>query len=389
MILLDKPYVSKLLKDTIIKNNFPFSDLSEDKSFNFENKSLKTSQAVDFIKNNNDFSIYTTSENSIGWINKNLDFTDLGKKIDIFKNKVKFRNLIKKNYPDYFFREIKFNELFETDITDFEFPLILKPSTGFFSMGVYKVSDKEKWTEVINKLKNEIKNLENIYPPEVMATDSFIAEKEISGDEFAVDAYFDSNGKPVILGIYKHLFSGDDDVSDRVYISSKEIIEENINDFGLFLEKTGNLAQIKNFPVHAELKKDSKNKITPVEINPMRFGGWCTTADMTYYSYGFNPYEYYFFKKTPDWNKILKDKKDKIFSIIVLDNSTGVEASKIKSFDYKKLLNKLSSVLEYRKIDYTKYPVFGFVFAESDRDKMDEIYYLLNSRLNEFIETQS
>jgi hypothetical protein len=385
MILLDKPYVSKLLKDTIIKNNFPFSDLSEDKSFDFENKSLKTSQAVDFIKKNNDFSIYTTSENSIGWINKNLDFTNLGEKIDIFKNKVKFRNLIKKNYPDYFFKEIKFDELFDTDPVNLEFPLILKPSTGFFSMGVYKVSDKEKWVEVLNKLKNEIKGLENIYPPEVMATDSFIVEKEALGDEFAVDAYFDNNGKPVILGIYKHLFSGDHDVSDRVYISSKEIIEENINEFSLFLEKTGNLAQIKNFPVHAELKKDN-NTIIPVEINPMRFGGWCSTADMTYYSYGFNPYEYYFFKKKPDWNEILKDKKDKIFSIIVLDNSTGVEASKIKSFDYNKLLNKLSSVLEYRKIDYTTYPVFGFIFAQSDKNNMEEIYYLLNSTLNEFIE---
>lgn len=386
MILLDKPYVSKLLQDTILKNNFPFADLSEDKCFNFQNKGLSAEQAKNFLRKNNDFSIYTTSENSIGWINKNLDFTSLGEKIDIFKNKVKFRNLIKKNYPDYFFKEIKFDELFETDAADFEFPLILKPSTGFFSMGVYKIQDKEKWPEVLKKLKNEIKGLENIYPPEVMATDSFIVEKEASGDEFALDAYFDNNGKPVILGIYKHLFSGDDDVSDRVYISSKQIIEENLKEFSLFLEKTGNLAQVKNFPVHAELKKDNKNNIIPVEINPMRFGGWCSTADMTYYSYGFNPYEYYFFKKKPDWNEILKDKKNKIFSIIVLDNSTGVETSEIKFFDYNKLLETLSCVLEYRKIDYTKYPVFGFVFAESHKDKMEEIYYLLNSRLNEFIE---
>lgn len=386
MILLDKPYVSKLLKDTIIKNNFPFADLSEDKSFNFKNKSLSTKDAVSFIKKNNVFSIYTTSENTIGWINKNLDFTNLSEKINLFKNKVKFRNLVKKNYPDYFFTEIKFADLFNTDPSDFEFPLILKPSTGFFSMGVYKVPDKEKWPEVLNKLKNEIKYLENIYPPEVMATDSFIVEKEALGDEYAVDAYFDNNGKPVIVGIHKHLFSGDNDVSDRVYITSKEIIEENIEEFTLFLEKTGKLAKIKNFPVHAELKKDKNNNIIPVEINPMRFGGWCSTADMTYYSYKFNPYEYYFLNKKPDWNEILKNKKDKIFSIIVLDNSTGVETSKIKSFDHDKLLKGLSSVLEYRKIDYKIYPVFGFIFAESNKDKMEEIFYLLNSTLNEFIE---
>jgi len=386
MILLDKPYVSKLLKDTIIENNFPFADLSEDKSYNFENRSLSTQKAVNYIQENNDFSIYTTSENSIGWINKNFGFTDLGEKIDIFKNKVKFRNLIKENYPDYFFKEIKFEDLFETDPSDFEFPLILKPSTGFFSMGVYKIPDKDKWPLVLQQLKKDIKGFENIYPPEVMATDSFIIEKEALGDEYAVDAFFDNNGKPVITGIYKHLFSGDHDVSDRIYITSKEIIEENINEFSLFLEKTGRLAEIKNFPVHAELKKDREGNIIPVEINPMRFGGWCSTADMTYFAYGFNPYECYFLKKKPLWNEILKDKKDKVYSIIVLDNSTGVEASKIKSFNYDKLLSGLSSVLEYRKIDYRIYPVFGFVFAESDNDKMEEIFYLLNSRLNEFIE---
>lgn len=386
MILLDKPYVSKLLKDTIIKNNFPFADLSEEKSFNFENKSLSTKEAVNFIQKNNDFSIYTTSENSIGWINKNLGFTDLGEKIDLFKNKVKFRNLIKANYPDYFFKEIMFEDLFEIDPSDFSFPLILKPSTGFFSMGVYKIPDKDKWVQVLQQLKKEIKGIENIYPSEVMATDSFIIEKEALGDEYAVDVYFDNIGKPVITGIYKHLFSGDADVSDRVYITSKEIIEENLKEFTLFLEETGKLAEIKNFPVHAELKKDKKGNIIPVEINPMRFGGWCSTADMTFYAYGFNPYEYFFLKKKPLWNEILKGKKDQIYSIVVLDNSTGVEISKIKSFDHNKLLSGLSSVLEYRKIDYTKYPVFGFVFAESDRDKMEEIFYLLNSRLDEFIE---
>ena len=253
-------------------------------------------------------------------------------------------------------------------------------------MGVYKITDKDKWPLVLQQLKQDIRGFENIYPPEVMATDSFIIEKEALGDEYAVDAFFDNNGKPVITGIYKHLFSGDDDVSDRIYITSKEIIEENIKEFSLFLEQTGKLAEIKNFPVHAELKKDREGRIIPVEINPMRFGGWCSTADMTYYAYGFNPYECYFHKKKPLWNEILKDKEDRIYSIIVLDNSTGVETSEIKSFDYDKLLSGLSSVLEYRKIDYSNYPVFGFVFAESGKDNMEEIFYLLHSRLNEFIE---
>ena len=38
---------------------------------------------------------------------------------------------------------------------------------------------------------------------------------------------------------------------------------------------------------------DSKDRIFPIEINPLRFGGWCTTADLLGVAIGYNAYEYY------------------------------------------------------------------------------------------------
>ncbi len=119
----------------------------------------------------------------------------------------------------------------------------------------------------------------------------------------------------------------------------------------------------------------------------MRFGGWCTTADTTFLSYGFNPYDYYFSQKKPDWNEILTGKEGKLYSIIVLDNSTGVNSEQIASFDYNQLLQKFKKPMELRKIDYHSYPVFGFLITETQADNFAELKYILDSNLSEFITT--
>ena len=117
----------------------------------------------------------------------------------------------------------------------------------------------------------------------------------------------------------------------------------------------------------------------------MRFGGWCTTADMTYFAYGFNPYLTYFSQQRPDWDELLKDKGGKLYSVIVLDNSTGVDGNQITAFDYERLLSGFERPLDLRKIDYREYPVFGFLFAETRTENFAEIEAILRSDLSEFI----
>ncbi|MCK5661967.1 MAG: ATP-grasp domain-containing protein, partial [Thiotrichaceae bacterium] len=163
------------------------------------------------------------------------------------------------------------------------------------------------------------------------------------------------------------------------------IINDNLQQFTDFITELGALSCRKNFPVHIELRRDSKGKLLPIEVNPMRFGGWCTTADVTYLAYGFNPYQYYYSQLKPDWTDLLKDKEGKLFSIIVLDNSSGIDEEKILSFDYEKLQSFVENPLELRKIDYKKYPVFGFLFTETRENNFSELENILNSNLQEFI----
>lgn len=389
MFILDKPFVSDLLKQTLEDFHIPVlftptaKELAAGKNINF----IPETEAIQILQAKPNELIYTNSENAINWIANNLQFSDLPKKIELFKNKFKFRELLKTLYPDLFYREVSFEEIDNIDIKEFPFPFIIKPSVGFFSLGVHKVLNESEWSKTKTSIKKEISVIKEVYPKEVLDVEKFIIEENIEGDEYAFDAYYNSEGRPVILSVLKHLFSSEGDVYDRIYISSKEIIESNIEKFLCFLQEVGKLTGLKNFPLHVEVRVNKNGKLIPIEINPLRTGGWCTTADMTWFAFGFNPYEYIHFQKVPDWANILKDKKGKIYSNIVLNNSTGFDVQEILSFDYDKLLKKFENPLELRKADFKQFLIFGFIFAETREDNFQELDWILHSDLKEFIIT--
>ena len=389
MFFVDKPYVSDFFKMTVRDNAIPVvgTDIAKKLDLYSGTKIISENKAIEMARESDNPTIYTTSENSIGWISKHLAFINLPEKIALFKDKLKFRELIKSIFPNFYFKKVRVEDLKKVLFNEMPLPFIIKPTVGFMSMGVYKVSNLEEWTNTIDSIIAEIDQIKDLYPAEVLDTSSFIIEQCINGEEFAVDAYYNSIGEPVILNILKHTFSSETDVSDRVYISSKEIIESNLEEFTDFVEKIGNLAGVKTFPVHIELRRDNDGTLLPIEVNPMRFGGWCTTADISFWAYGFNPYLYYYSQKKPNWPEVLKGKEGKLFCIIVLDNSTGIDVDNITSFNYEKLLSKFEKPIELRKIDFQKYPVFGFLFTETREDNFIELKNILDSDLNEFIST--
>ena len=137
--------------------------------------------------------------------------------------------------------------------------------------------------------------------------------------------------------------------------------------------------------MHVELRRTAAGEILPIEVNPMRFGGWCSTPDLAYLAYGLNPYLYYIHQQAPDWDALLRGKENKLYSVVILDNSTGKTAAEIKSFDYDACLSHFEKPLELRKIDYRRHGIFAFLFVETRADATAELDYILQSRLNEFI----
>lgn len=387
MIFLDKPYVSDFLLQTIEDNQLPVvrTDYAEVVTEGRDIKLIEKAAVIEQAKLDKGTSFLMTSENSIGWVAENISFLRLSETIDLFKDKAKFRELTAGLHPDIFYTTVKIADLDALDVSDLSFPFVIKPSVGFFSMGVHIVTNTSEWHEAKAKIYAEVAQTKNLYPLQVFDSQTFIIEQIILGEEFAFDAYFDEQGKPVILSIFKHLFSSDDDVSDRVYITSKEIIEENIKLFTAYLESIGKLCDLKNFPVHVEVRCDGQGVIRPIEVNPMRFGGWCSTADMTAYAYGLNPYLAFLNRERPDWTALLQGKSGISYAIIVLDNSTGVDSQNIKSFDYDAVVGKFKTVLNLRRVDYREYPVFGFLFTETRREDFSELEDILTSSLREYI----
>ena len=388
MLLIDHPYISEFLIETIKNNRFPIvSTKSARELISKENLNwVSEKEAIQQFKENPNQLIYSNSENVISWVENNLNFTKLPSQISVFKDKIKFRQLLKDVYPNYFFKGVKFEDLNNIDIENLPFPFIIKPSVGFFSLGVHKVDNKTEWPETLEKIKSEIHHIKDFYPAEVLNTNSFIIEECIEGEEFAVDCYYNENGEAVILNIMNHIFSSGKDVSDRIYCTSKEIIETNLPLIRQLADTIGAKSNLSNFPIHIEVRIDKNGVIIPIEVNPMRFGGWCTTGDISYYAYGINSYEYFLKQKKPNWSKILETKEDKTYSLVLLDNNSGIVAENIQSFNYNQLLADFEKPLLLRKIDVHQFPIFGFLFTETSKGNEQELAAILSSNLRNYIE---
>ena len=386
MILLDKPFVSDFLKRTITAEKLPVLRSDGLAQFGLDEDAViwEPEAALQRFREEGPGLLYSNSENGLGWMMSQLGFSELPGKITLFKDKMAFRDMIRALYPQFYYREVLLEELLPLDIDTVPLPFIVKPVVGFFSMGVYKVSRRDEWESVQQSIRAEMKAVHTLYPHEVLDTTRFIIEAYVEGAEFAIDAYYDEAGDVVLLNILHHLFSSADDVSDRVYITSREIIAEYRQPFINFLTEIGGLAALRNFPVHAEVRIDEQGRIVPIEINPMRFAGWCTT-DIAHYAYGINPYLCYFRQIVPDWEAILAQGDEHIYSIVVLDKPADVQTGTINSFDYEQIRSQFEMPLELRKIDFYEYPVFGFLFTKTRKENIAELEVILRSDLKEFI----
>ncbi|MBW3469444.1 ATP-grasp domain-containing protein [Arthrospiribacter ruber] len=386
MILLDYPYTSDFLKETIVQFQLPVvatvpaKEIMGDLKVNW----ISERDAVISLRDKPDSKVYTNSENSIEWIEQNTQGTGIPEKIRIFKNKYAFRELIKEAYPDYFFSKLDLGDLDNLVLSSVRFPFIIKPIVGFFSLGVHLVSKAEDWPSIKSKIRSEMEATKALYPKEVVDNTAFVLEEYIEGEEYALDCYFDENGDPVILNVLHHVFKSMDDVSDRLYSSSEKTIRSLEKPILEFLAVISSKIGLRNFPLHIEFRMKS-GKLIPIEVNPMRFGGWCTTADLTWYSYGINSYLSFFESQRPDWNKIFEIRQEKTYSLILLDNNSGIPFEEIAYFDFGLLAKDFERPLHIRKVHMEKYGVFGFIFTETGKGNEQELQRILHSDLRSYI----
>lgn len=384
MIIIEKPYVSEFLIDSIVQNDWTVLDNDALKIADIEEGALDiadTEEAKNYFANIRYPLIYSNSENSINWVIENLPESNTAKYIKLFKDKIKFREMLKDIYPDFYYREVEYSSLKKFALDELKFPLVIKPAVGFLSLGVHTVCNDNEWRQTLYALEDEMKEASLFYPDAVVNSSKFIIEEFIEGEEYAVDAYYDGGGLPVILNIFHHPFLNSKDVRDRIYTVSTDNMLKYMSHFTLLLKQIGDKNDIRNFPIHIEVRIKSDGTIVPIEVNPMRFAGWCTT-DVAKYAWGINVYECFLNQKKPDWNEILSKSENKIYYFSMAEVPAGVDRKKIKSFDYDKYLSHFSNVLELRRINPHNHPLFAVIFGSTE-DK-EEISRILELRTNDF-----
>ena len=387
MIIASGPYISEHFANTITRNKWQLVDVGGIAELGLVNDAefIEPENARRDIRARPNSRILTNGENALGWVSEQLAGTPVAKAAQLFKDKAAFRRLLQPAFPELLFSELSLEELQSYIPLPESYPFVVKPSVGFFSIGVHTVRSLDDWKHAQRRILEEVPGAKDSFPVHVLSQTRFLVESFIEGDEYAVDAYYDRNGEPVILNILEHRFASPDDVTDRLYTSSKQIIESLSQDAYEFLEGVNRQIGIKNFPLHAEFRRSKNGSLVPIEVNPLRFGGWCTTGDFAQYAWGINSYEYFMNGATPDWAAIFSEREDKEYSLIVLDNTTGIPTSQLGPFDYDGLLKRFSKPLHLSKTDYAGAPIFGFLIVETPRSNTEELDWILNSDLREFV----
>jgi hypothetical protein len=386
VFILEEPYVSDLLAATVAELGLPVlrTPIAERRLPGPAATLLRDDASFSAAARMPGARLYSNSENAIGWIAAHLAGSDLPRQIALFKDKVAFRDLVADLYPDYRYAGVPADELHAFDPARLRAPFIVKPAVGFFSLGVHVVASAAEWPAVVGQIECEVEALVHLYPEQVLDLDHFVVEEIIEGEEFAVDAYYDADGAPVLVNAYAHLFSSADDVSDRVYMTSAETVARLGPPAVEFLTEVGRRARLADFPVHTELRIDGAGRVAPIEVNPMRFGGWCAT-DLAHFAYGVNPYRCYLRNERPDWVRITGETAGRTTALIVSDLPASVDLAAIASVDYEGFAARFDKVLELRPTDFNRYPVFAFTFVEVPSGDLSELHAVLGADLREHL----
>ncbi len=382
MLILEKPYVSETLIRTAIEKNLPVlrNGMSEMLVARGNKLNLYDDNAfaAEYEKRHR---LYSMSENGLGWIVEHLKDKELIDKIGLLKDKAIFRRICSDMYPDFFFKEVEVAELIKMSTDGLKFPLVLKPSVGFLSVGVYVVRDEAEWKSAIADIEKNFAKSSAQFPEFVVGTAKFLIEEYIHGEEYAVDAYFDENGNPAILNIYHHRFASESDTSDRLYCSSKALYDTYEQTFTDFLISTNKVIGLRNFPMHIEFRYDGKKAI-PIEINPLRFAGFCLNELQTHIT-GIHPVVAYFENIHISKEEMWKGRENDTYSFLVLERPAQTPANAV--FDSAKFKASFSDVLEIREVKEASVGVAATAFTRTDKAHEAELDRILTLDMMEFM----
>ena len=331
---------------------------------------LKLIEEEFFLRNHQEFlgiqKVCITSEATLDSI---LDIIKDEEKISAvksMKDKYRFRKLLSEYYPQLSFEIIEFDAIKELKITNKK---VLKPIKGCFGTAVKIIDQNSNLNNVAHEIKTEIDKNSSVLSESVLSQGSFILEDYIKGEEYAVDMFFDSKGKPHIVNIYYHPIPEHKEYLHMIYYTNRSIFEMVFDEAMKFFETLNSKLRLENVALHSEFKYTSG--LIPIEINAMRFGGM-GLGNMVYHSLNVNPYEMFIKEKSPDWEKIWNQNPDRSFVYFICYNGSQVNKD-LEEPDIQKLESKFNHILNKTIFDYKSQLAFGTYTLEESKENLEQL----------------
>ena len=364
--------------DTLKKNNIPV----------LRNEMAEERAADGNVLSDGEFSeeygkwgkLYTVSENALGWIYDHIDDKRFLDSISLVKDKYTFRKICRDIYPDFFFKEVNINEMAALDTDSITFPCVIKPSVGFLSKGVFVVHNPEEYRKAVESLQKDFATAGAGFPEFVVGRSRFLIEEYIHGEEYAVDTYFDENETPAILNIFHHKFMDESDTSDRLYMTSKVLFDRYEGPFMQFLTNLNKTLHLRNFPMHIEFRYDGR-KAVPIEINPLRFTGFCLNELQVFIS-GQHPMLSYLRGTHVTKEEMWRGKETLTYAFTVLDLPAGCED---KAFDDEKFSADFPGVIDVRLVPDKSSGVAATVFLRTETSNESAFDRIMSLDMREYM----
>lgn len=320
--------------------------------------------------------ICVTSEATLETILNNLNDKTKKSAIQSMKNKHLFREILQDDYPSLKYRQIKFDEINQLKVSGKQ---VLKPVKGCFGTAVKIIDEHSDLQQIAKEIKQEISQNSSILSESVISQSEFILEDFISGEEYAVDMFYDAKGRPHIVNIYHHPLPKHREYLHMIYYTSKAIFEKVHADAITFFKKLSDKLPLKNIVLHSEFKL--AQELIPIEINAMRFGGM-GLGNMIYHSLKINPYQCFVEERSPDWEKIWEKHPTPNFVYFIAYNGTQIDKTRQRP-NLQKLESAFTNILNRTTFDYQKQLAFGVYTLQESADNINK---LLQIDFNEYFE---
>jgi hypothetical protein len=304
--------------------------------------------------------ICLTSETVLAEVLLRLDDPEQCRQVQSLKDKAACRRRLAAMYPDFYFKTLKLTDLpyLKLDPTK---KYVVKPVRGYFGSGVRLVEHGTDLNLLAVEIKQELRRNVELFSESVLSVEDFIVEEFIEGEEYAVDMFYTSTGKPVIVNLYHHPIPTKREYLDVVYYTSAEIFAWLHDPVVEFFTQLNQTLGARVLPIHAEFKYD-QGRLIPIELNPIRYGS-DGLHDLAYHAFGLNPFVCFARDIEPDWPALWRDKKDKFYAFYFGYNGAGLDVALYRPH-LSKFYGLFSKILSDFPLNYRDYLGFRVVFLE-------------------------